>query len=149
MTAEPMSEREVEEALEMAAEVGDGILRPQDVVLLARALLALQARLRESEQARKTWERESDAQMQSKLDAQSLLANIAEALAFSREDFDLSDTWRSAAPRIIERLSEIVERAEALEQERDRLQGLMEELSAKPYRAEEIARRAHAPEAEA
>ena len=59
--------------------------------------------------------REVDAQMQAKLDAQSLLANIVEALAFERTDFDLSDTWRTAAPRILERLTEIVELAESWE----------------------------------
>lgn len=63
--------------------------------------------------------REVDAQMQVKLNAQSLLANITKALAFESTDFDLNDTWGSVAPRIIKRLTEIVERAETLEHERD------------------------------
>jgi hypothetical protein len=66
-------------------------------------------------------DRESAVQMQSKLDAQSLLANIVEAIGLSRADFDLNDTWRTVGPRIIERLAEIVDAAGAAEAERDRL----------------------------
>lgn len=57
--------------------------------------------------------REVDAQMQSKLDAQSLLANLAQALGFERSDFDFSDTWGTVGPRLVGRLAEIVKEAEA------------------------------------
>lgn len=71
---------------------------------------------------------ETSLQMQDKLDAQSLLANICQAIAIDRSDFDLDDTWKTVAQTILARLTEIVdtanrdsERAERAERERDSL----------------------------
>ena len=58
--------------------------------------------------------REVDAQMQAKLDAQSLLANLTEALGFERSDFDFNDTWRTVGPRLVDRISEMVLQNERL-----------------------------------
>lgn len=58
--------------------------------------------------------REVDAQMQAKLDAQSLLANLAQALGFEREDFDLSDTWGTVGHRLVDRINEMVLQNERL-----------------------------------
>lgn len=62
-------------------------------------------------------ERERDAQMQSKLDAQVTLKAVTDALDLRFAD--LGDGWREAAPKVLARIETIVDEGERSFRERD------------------------------